>query len=171
MGLPEKTFECFNWLVEYWSKRLDENMGNNKPACVRAFVSSWKCSAMTQAGMNAVWGSPVGTGQTKAGGTESASLGPRKVVGVNFLMVGEIRQLLSVLAVSSFSLPDFILSLFLPQMHHFSKPVLLPPPASKPRGCFQKMWDSYCALESHCVDLGFRDLLGLYIHKVTFLPS
>lgn len=64
VGLPEKASVCFNWL-KYWSKCLDENMGNNKLACVGAFVSSCKWSAMSEAGMNTEWGSPGGDRQRR----------------------------------------------------------------------------------------------------------
>lgn len=40
-GFPQESI-CRLWLVGYWSKCLNENIGNNKSACVRAFVSSWK---------------------------------------------------------------------------------------------------------------------------------
>lgn len=75
--LPEQAFMCFNWLVRYWSKCLNENIGNDKLAHIWVFVSSWRLRL--ELTINRVWCSPVGTGQVMARGADQLLCsGPRK---------------------------------------------------------------------------------------------
>ena len=146
-----KIWVTINWLV--WE--LLSPLANDQP-CLRL---EWTQSEAAQEEID------------KGGGHSISSSGSRKVVGVDFLMVEEIR-------LSS----QFLLCV---PTHPCFFPLTSSPNASFLKGCpstitcFQatgmfpkneRFQRHHCIPESHCAELGFGGLLWSYVHKVTCRP-